>query len=197
MPKKIIFYTSDDELSSKVLRILNGLIGEVKNMAKLSSRDQWPAFSITSVKITLPSTLGKSEELECEIWTAPKRYEESLKTKYGLVGLPAVRIGDSVFVGEHAISIASDLHTLLTASKFTSAEQILYHLAATAKSLGEAQMEEARKKIELKEAPISNVFRQTISEKLSNLEKLYKEKKIDEETYRKMKKTYEELLGRA
>ncbi len=195
MPRKITFYASEDELSSKLIKILNGLIREIKDTAKTSSRDMWPAFAITTVKITLPSTLGIREELECEIWTSPKNYEEVLKTKFGLAGVPAVKIGDNIFVGENAIGIASDLHTLLTANKYTNAEQILYHLATAAKSIAETQIKEAEKEIELREAPVTSVFRQTIREKLSSLEKLHMEKKIDEETYRKMKKTYEELLG--
>ena len=195
MPRKITFYASEDELSSKLIKILNGLIREIKDTAKTSSRDMWPAFAITTVKITLPSTLGIREELECEIWTSPKNYEEVLKTKFGLAGVPAVKIGDNIFVGENAVGIASDLHTLLTANKYTNAEQILYHLATAAKSIAETQIKEAEKEIELREAPVTSVFRQTIREKLSSLEKLHMEKKIDEETYRKMKKTYEELLG--
>jgi len=195
MPRKITFYASEDDLSSKLIKILNGLIREIKDTAKTSSRDMWPAFAITTVKITLPSTLGVREELECEIWTSPKNYEEVLKTKFGLSGIPAVKIGDNIFVGENAVGIASDLHTLLTANKYTNAEQILYHLATTAKSLAETQIKEAEKEIELREASVTSVFRQTIKEKLSSLEKLHMEKKIDEETYRKMKKTYEELLG--
>ena len=195
MPRKITFYASEDDLSSKLIKTLNGLIREIKDTAKTSSRDMWPAFAITTVKITLPSTLGVREELECEIWTSPKNYEEVLKTKFGLSGIPAVKIGDNIFVGENAVGIASDLHTLLTANKYTNAEQILYHLATKAKSLAETQIKKAEKEIELREASVTSVFRQTIKEKLSSLEKLHMEKKIDEETYRKMKKTYEELLG--
>lgn len=197
MPRKITFYISEDDLSIKLLKILNGMVGEVKDRVKLSTRDFWPAFAVTNAKISLPSALGRSEELECEIWTSPKDYEEAMKTKFGLTGIPATKIGENIFIGEHAVTIASDLHTLLTANKYISAEQILYHLAATAKSLAEAQIQEVREEVELKEASLTNVFRQTISEKLSNLEKLYREKKIDDETYRKMKKTYEELLGKS
>ncbi|MEM2548804.1 MAG: hypothetical protein QW810_08160 [Nitrososphaerota archaeon] len=184
-------------MSIKLLKILNGMVGEVKDIAKMSTRDVWPAFAVTNVRVSLPSALGRSEELECEIWTSPRDYQEAMRTKFGLTTIPAAKIGENIYTGEHAVTIASDLHTLLTANKYTSAEQILYHLAATAKSLAETQIREAREEIELKEAPLTNVFRQTISEKLSNLEKLYKEKKIDDETYRKMKKTYEELLGKS
>jgi hypothetical protein len=196
MPRKIAFYASEDDLSNKLIKILNGLISEIKSTAKISSKDMWPAFAETTVKILLPSTLGVKEELECEIWTSPKDYEEVLKTKFGLAGIPAVKIGDNIFVGESAIGVASDLHTLLTSNKYATAEQILYHLAATAKSLAETQMKETEKEIELTEAAVTSVLRQTISEKLSSLEKLYREKKIDEEPIRKMRKTYEELLGR-
>lgn len=197
MPRKIIFYASEDDLSTKLIKILNGMVSEIKNIVKLSARDVWPGFAVTNVKISLPSALGRSEELECEIWTSPRDYQEAMKTKFGLTRIPAVKIGENIFTGEYAVTIASDLHTLLTASKYISAEQMLYHLAATAKDLAETQVQEDRREIEVKEASLTNVFRQTITEKLSNLEKLYKEKKINDEAYRKMKKMYEELLGKS
>jgi hypothetical protein len=182
MPRKITFFAfhmhEEDDFSNKLLRILSGLVNEVKDIVKLSSREVWPAFAVTNVKILLPSALGGGEELECEIWETSKNYEELMKRKFELTSVPAVKIGDDIFVREHAVSIASELYTLLTTRRYISSDQILYHLVATARP------------------PVTSVLRQTISEKISSLEKLYREKKIDEETYRKIKKTYEEILGR-
>ncbi|MCS7125781.1 MAG: hypothetical protein NZ929_02580 [Aigarchaeota archaeon] len=194
MPYKIIFYTSGDELSNKVLKILNGLIREVRNRSKLSSRDVWPAHAVTTVKVSLPSTLGKSEELELEIWTTLKNYEEDMKTKFGLSGIPSVKIGDKILSSLQVLDIASDIHALLTSNTYTTAEQIFYHLATTAQSLSEKELKRA---VEAEEVFSSNIFRATISEKMANLDKLLKEKKIDEETYKKMKRVYEELLGKS
>jgi len=58
-----------------------------------------------------------------------------LKIKSGLAGIPAVKIGDNIFAGENVVGIASELHEFLTANKYISAEQKLYHLATVAKVL--------------------------------------------------------------
>jgi translation elongation factor EF-G len=88
MPRKIVFYASEDDLSNKLIKILNGLISEIKSAAKISSKDMWPAFATTIVKILLPSTLGVREELECEIWTSPKNYEEERGANIVIAKMP-------------------------------------------------------------------------------------------------------------
>ncbi|MEN2975347.1 MAG: hypothetical protein ABDH32_07220 [Candidatus Caldarchaeales archaeon] len=175
MPYKITFYTSEDETSNKVLRILNGLIRDLKDRSKFSSKDIWPAHAVTTVRISLPSTLGKSEELEFEIWTTLKNYEEDMKTRFGINGIPAVKIGEKILTGPYVLEIASDIHALLTSSTYINAEQIFYHLATTAQSLVEKEL---KKEAEAEEVFASNIFRSTISERMAKLEKLLKEKRL-------------------
>jgi len=194
VPYKIYFYLSQDELSNKLLKILDELIKDVRNKSKISSRDIWPASAVTNVKIFLSSVLGGREELECEIWTTLREHEEGMKRRFGLTSLPAVRIGEKIFTGLSTLEIASDLHSLLTSTANITGEQILYHLAATAQRIVEKDL---KKEVEVKEISESNILKASINERVAKLDKLLKEGKIDEETYKKMKRLYEELLGKS
>ncbi|MEM2794038.1 MAG: hypothetical protein QW511_05225, partial [Candidatus Methanomethylicia archaeon] len=92
------------------------------------------------------------------------------------------------------LEIASDLHSLLTSTANITGEQILYHLAATAQRIVEKDL---KKEVEVKEISESNILKASINERVAKLDKLLKEGKIDEETYKKMKRLYEELLGKS
>ncbi|MEN2975040.1 MAG: hypothetical protein ABDH32_05625 [Candidatus Caldarchaeales archaeon] len=189
MPYKMTFYASEDELSIKLLNILSGLVREVGNRCKLSSKYFLPSETLTLVKITLPTTLGKSEELECEVWTTVRTYEEYMKKKFGLKSLPALKVGREVLTGSHVLDIALDLHTLLSGSPNVTAERVFYQLATTIQRLVEKEKIKAT-------VLYSDIVKSTISERLAELERLLKEGKIKEETYKKMKLVLKEIMGK-
>ncbi|MEM1561222.1 MAG: hypothetical protein QXN35_06685, partial [Ignisphaera sp.] len=65
---------------------------------------------------------------------------------------------------------------------------------ATAQRIVEKDL---KKEVEVKEISESNILKASINERVAKLDKLLKEGKIDEETYKKMKRLYEELLGKS
>lgn len=190
MPYKLYFYLSEDELSGRILTTLEQLIGDLRDRVKVSSRGFWPADVVTNVRIALPSAFGRKEFLELEIWTTTKDYENGLKQRFRLSGLPAARIGEKTVSGSRILEIASNMRTLLSGDTPTTAEQVFYQLATTVQ--GRAEEEE---KTEAAGVFTSNILRVAMSEKMAKLEKMLRDKIIDEETYRKMRRIYEELLG--
>ncbi|MEM4765866.1 MAG: hypothetical protein QXE85_02175, partial [Nitrososphaerota archaeon] len=108
----IFFFIAEDELSNKVSAILNNLVGKIKGSAKIRYSESVDV-SMTNVRIGLKSALGKEDALELRIHAMLEAYAESLKIRYGLPGIPAVKLGEAVRWGEDAVSAASILHSLL------------------------------------------------------------------------------------
>jgi len=74
---------------------------------------------------------------------------------------------------------------------YTTAEEILYHLANITQSLVEKKQ---AGKIGLKGNIIVNVLKATIDDKIHSLDEMLRQKKISEEQYRKIIQVYRELL---
>ncbi|MEM1742538.1 MAG: hypothetical protein QXK95_01040 [Nitrososphaerota archaeon] len=70
-------------------------------------------------------------------------------------------------------------------------EEVLYSLTHITQTLVKVETVGG---VEEKKPITYETFRKTVDEKLRELEKMLREKKIDEETYKKMKSAYEELL---
>ncbi|MEM0223068.1 MAG: hypothetical protein QXJ99_01555 [Thermofilum sp.] len=128
MPRTIFFFVAEDELSNKVSAILNDLIGKIKGSAKIRYSES-VGVSMTNVRIGLKSALGKEDALELRIHAMLEAYAESLKIRYGLPGIPAVKLGEAVRWGEDAVSAASILHSLLVEGGTLTAEQVFYEIA--------------------------------------------------------------------
>lgn len=191
MPFKITFYVSEDELSEKLVDILEGLVREVRSRSKISVRDFIPGKTLTTVKITIPTALGTSEELECEVWATQKKYEDDMRRMFALKSLPALRIGREVFTGPHVLEIASSLREMLAGKAKAPAEQVFHYLATISIGSAERVLKEA-----IDAEAISDLLRATMREKMGKLENMLREGKISRETYEKMKRIYEEIFGR-
>lgn len=192
MPFKVYVYLSEDEISGKIAESLNELVGEVRSRAKVSSKNVWPAYTVVTVKIPFTSITGRQEEVEFEIWRAlaGKYYEEGLKSIHGVNSIPAVKVGEKVFEAASALEIASTLRDILSAGTDIAFEKIYYALTSSALKIEEKEVKREA------EAFTSSILKGAIAERIESLEKLLKEKKIDVETYRKMKRVYEDLMER-
>jgi hypothetical protein len=189
---KLTFYLLEgDDLSSKIKEVLDMLLREFKDRVTTSSRVVWPGYIINTVKIRLRSTFAKSEYLEYEVWNVLEIHKRDLEKTHGLSGFPAVKIGEKIFTGVNVVDIASDLNALITGNIYTTAEDILYHLANITRSLVERKQEE---KIELKGNVVVDVLKATIDDKIRSLDEMLRQKKIGEEQYRKIIQVYRELL---
>jgi len=189
---KLTFYLLEgDDLSSKIKDLLDMLLREFKDRVTMSSRVVWPGYIINTVKIKLRSTLTESEYLEYEVWDVLEVHMRDLEKTYGISGFPAVKIGEKIFTGVDVVDIASDLNALIVGNIYTTAEEILYHLANITQSLVEKKQ---AGKIGLKGNIIVNVLKATIDDKIHSLDEMLRQKKISEEQYRKIIQVYRELL---
>ena len=189
---KLTFYLLEgDDLSSKIKDLLDMLLREFKDRVTMSSRVVWPGYIINTVKIRLRSTLTESEYLEYEVWDVLEVRKRDLEKTYGISGFPAVKIGEKIFTGVDVVDIASDLNALIVGNIYTTAEEILYHLANITQSLVEKKQ---AGKIGLKGNIIVNVLKATIDDKIHSLDEMLRQKKISEEQYRKIIQVYRELL---
>ncbi|MEM4668594.1 MAG: hypothetical protein QXD35_05790 [Nitrososphaerota archaeon] len=188
---KIIFFLSEDKLSGKLENFLNEFISKVKDRISVSSRTVWPGHIITSIKIRLLSELAKYKDLEFEVWKILKIHEREVKKTFDLEELPAIKIEKKIFSGNLSLEIASNLFSMLSSMKDIRFEEVLYSLTHITQTLVKA---ETVGEVEEKKPITYETFRKTVDEKLRELEKMLREKKIDEETYKKMKSAYEELL---
>jgi len=189
---KLTFYLLEgDDLSSKIKDLLDMLLREFKDRVTMSSRVVWPGYIINTVKIKLRSTLTESEYLEYEVWDVLEVHKRDLEKTHGISGFPAVKIGEKIFTGVDVVDIASDLNALIVGNIYTTAEEILYHLANITQSLVEKKQ---AGKIGLKGNIIVNVLKATIDDKIHSLDEMLRQKKISEEQYRKIIQVYRELL---
>jgi len=113
---------------------------------------------------------------------------------------PAAILDGQAYAGEEALKIASRLHSLLEGSREVSVDGLISGLKGL--SVQEPVTESRIATMEPAPSPAgdkvlleSNVIRAGISECLAKLERLREEGKIDENTYRKMREIYSELLG--
>jgi len=193
MPRRISFYLLGDEASRRIIRMLESLAEELKDEIKITSSN-YIGLTATRMRLKLKSSFGKHDELEIEVNNILEGYEEVFKSRLGLKGFPAARLGDQVHVGDDAVNIASDLCSLLTSKSYLTAEQVFYYLSAYAQRVKETITE--KEPVQAKKSLGSvNVYRAALEEKIVKLEQLRRQGKIDEETYRKIRGIYEELLG--
>ena len=193
MPRRISFYLLGDEASRRIIRMLESLAEELKDEIKITSSN-YIGLTTTRMRLKLKSSFGKHDELEIEVDNILEGYEEAFKSRLGLNGFPAARLGDQVYVGDDAVNIASDLCSLLTSKSYLTAEQVFYYLSAYAQRVKETIAE--KEPVQAKKSLGSvNVYRAALEEKIVKLEQLRRQGKIDEETYRKIRGIYEELLG--
>jgi len=128
MPYMLSFFIAEDELSDKIASILNDLIGKVKGSAKIRYSESL-GMSMTSVRIGLKSALGREDTLELRIHSILGKYVDSLKLRYGLPGIPAVKLGEAVRWGPEAVEITSKIYSLLAGGGASTAEQLFYSIA--------------------------------------------------------------------
>jgi len=84
---------------------------------------------MTSVRIGLKSALGREDTLELRIHSMLGKYVDSLKLRYGLPGIPAVKLGEAVRWGSEAVEITSKIYSLLVGGGASTAEQLFYSIA--------------------------------------------------------------------
>jgi predicted regulator of Ras-like GTPase activity (Roadblock/LC7/MglB family) len=128
MPYTLSFFIAEDELSDKIASILNDLIGRIKDSAKIRYSESI-GMSMTSVRISLKSALGREDTLELRIHSMLGKYVDSFKLRYGLPGVPAIKLGEAVRWGSEAVEITSKIYSLLVGGGASTAEQIFYSIA--------------------------------------------------------------------
>lgn len=192
---RIQFFLAGDELSKRMLRIIDRvtrlLIERFGPRVTSSSRD-FIAYVLTTSIIQ-----GAADTIQLDVYFVLEAYREELKAKFGVMDFPAAILDGQAYAGEEALEIASRLYSLLEGSRGVSDDELVSGLKRLGiqESLVESGVEPASSQVESKVLFESNVIRVGISECLAKLEKLRGEGKIDENTYKKMKEIYSELLG--
>lgn len=193
MAGQISFFLGEDDTSNKIVKLLDNLAKELKKNVKVSSTS-FIGSTLTKMRIRLKSSFGKHEDLEIEVYTVLNQYRGFFESRFGLRNFPAVKFGEHLYTGPEVLNIASDLCSLLTSKTQLTAEQVFYYLADYSKRLAEA---EARKAAVQAAQSLggANVYRAALRDRMAKLNKLLEEGKIDDETYRKLRRVYEELLS--
>jgi hypothetical protein len=195
---RIQFFIAGDELSKKMLRTIDGvtklLTERFGQRIMLSSRD-FIAYVLTTNIIQ-----GAADAIQLDVYFVLEAYREELKAKFGVADFPAAMLDGQAYAGEEALKIASRLHSLLEKSREVSVDELISGLKGLSvqepvTESGMAAMEPAPSPAEDKVLFEGNVIRAGISDCLAKLERLREEGKIDENTYRKMREIYSELLG--
>jgi predicted regulator of Ras-like GTPase activity (Roadblock/LC7/MglB family) len=127
MPCTLSFFIAEDELSDKIVSMLNDLIRKVKDSAKIRYSES-VGISMTSVRISLKSALGREDTLELRIHSMLGTYVDSFKLRYGLPGIPAVKLGEVVRWGSDAVETTSKIYSLLVGGGASTAEQLFYSI---------------------------------------------------------------------
>lgn len=166
MPRTVSFFIVEDELSNKIASILNDLINRIKDSARIRYTETI-GMSMTNVRIGLKSALGKEDALELRIHAILRAYAESFRLRYGLPGVPAVKLGETVRWGADALTVTLNLYSLLVEESALTAEQIFYNMASYIQ--GPAGAESALEKEEVPEvnATTSKSWAQEIIDFLS------------------------------
>ena len=138
MPCTLLFFIAEDELSNKMASILNDVIGKVKDSAKIRY-SEYTGMLVTSVRIGLKSALRRDNIPELKIHSILETYVDSFKLRYGLPGIPGVKLGETVRCGSDALAITSELYSLLANRDMMTAEQIFYNIASYMQGLGEVK----------------------------------------------------------
>ena len=193
MAGQISFFLGEDEVSKRIVKLLDNLVRELGKNVKVSSTN-FIGSTLTKMKIGLKSSFGKLETLEIEAYTVLNQYRRLFESRFGVREFPAVRFGEHIYSGREVMNMASDLYSLLTNKTYLTAEQVFYYLADYSKRLEEIEARKAA--IQAAEKLSSaNVYRAAYRDRMAKLNKLLEEGKIDDETYRKLRKVYEELLS--
>jgi len=195
---RIQFFIAGDELSKKMLRTIDGvtkLLTERFGQRIMSSSKDFIAYVLTTNIIQ-----GTADAIQLDVYFVLEAYREELKAKFGVADFPVAILDGQAYAGEEALKIASRLHSLLEGSREVSVDELIsglkgFSVQEPVNESGMAAMEPAPSPAEDKVLFEGNVIRAGISDCLVKLERLREEGKIDENTYRKMREIYSELLG--
>jgi len=199
MAKRILFLIAEDDFSYSIAILLDDLLRELDGSVKVSSKRYLGAI-VTEMKIKLRSLITKDEKLHIVVYAISEEYREEYKARFNVKDFPVVNIGGREYFGEDAVSITSDICSLLTSKDYLLAEQIFYYLSSSAQRASDASSKAVDNPSSSREAPnklILEVYRSAFEELISRLERLRKSGVISEERYNKIRRIYAELLEAA
>ncbi len=127
MPYTFQFFMTGDDLSKKLMRVVDGisklLIKRFGSKCRSYSRD-YTAYVLASSEAILELEQGSCETLRIDTYFILNIYQEELKAKFSLPKFPAARMGGRTFIGEEALELASSLHSLLESSQGMSDREL-------------------------------------------------------------------------
>jgi len=199
MKKHIIFFLAEDDLSYSIAAILDGLIEELDGKVKFSSQKYLGAI-LTELKIMLrPNFARKSDTLKVIVYSISELYKERYKPVFNIPIFPAVSLGGCDYFGEEAVDIASELYSILSSRDRLNSEQVVHRLLRRARKIGsfnKVRIERSEdSKIRGGNPAVASFCKRVFEELMRKLDKLRREKKIDDMKYRKIKEIYIKLLG--
>ena len=127
MPYTFQFFMIGDDLSRKLMRVVDGvsklLIKRFGSKCRSYSRDH-TAYVLASSEAILELEQGSRETLRIDTYFILNIYQEELKARFSLPKFPAARMGGRTFIGEEALELASSLHSLLESSQGMSDREL-------------------------------------------------------------------------
>ena len=120
MPYTFQFFVTGDDLSKKLIRVIDGisrsLIRRFGSKCRSYSRD-YTAYVLASSEVILEPEPDSREALRIDTYFILNIYQEEFKARFSLPKFPAARINGRTLVGEEALELASSLHSLLESSQ--------------------------------------------------------------------------------
>lgn len=133
MPYKIQFFVAGDDLSKKMLRVVDRvtrLLAERFGPRITSSSRDFIAYVLVTNIVSLNLEHGVADVIQLDVYFILEIYREELKARFGVADFPAAILDNQVHTGKRALEIASKLHDLLEKYPSIGDNEIMARLRA-------------------------------------------------------------------